>query len=124
MTDLKTQLRPEISSINKTENFSIEEEFQNEVLRPIIKLQNDLIFICFEYFLKLNKVKFSELNTSEKAGLIQKLFKVDMRLKSELRSLIIGLFTFQEYKDYLNHASKMNKRINSIIQKRVESFYL
>lgn len=124
MSDLKKQLRPEISNIKETENSSIEESFQNEVLRPIIKLQHELIMTCFAHFLILNKVQFNALNTFQQTELIQKLFKADMRLKTELRGLIIGLFTLEEYKAYLSQSSQLNKRIYAMIQKRVESVYL
>ena len=124
MSDSKKQLRPKISSIKKTIYSSQEEEFQNEVLRPIIKLQHELIMSCFEHFLKLNRVQIGDLNTIQKTQVIQKLFRVDLRLKTELRGLIIGLFTLYEYNQYLNDSSKLNKRIYTMIQKRVESVYL
>jgi hypothetical protein len=124
MSEPKKQLRPLISSIKKTEYASLEEKFQNEVLRPILKLQHEFIISCFEHFLILNKVRFNELSSIQKADVIQKLFKTDLRLKMELRSLIIGLFTYEEYKAYLIHSSRLNKRIYSMIQKRVESVYL
>ena len=56
MENPKKQLRPEILSIIKTENFSALEKFQNEILRPIIKLQHDLILTRFEHYLKQNKI--------------------------------------------------------------------
>jgi hypothetical protein len=124
MSEPKKQLRPLITSIKKTEYASLEEKFQNEVLRPILKLQHEFIISCFEHFLILNKVRFNELSSIQKADVIQKLFKTDLRLKMELRSLIIGLFTYEEYKAYLIHSSRLNKRIYSMIQKRVESVYL
>ena len=124
MSEPKKQLRPLITSIKKTEYASLEEKFQNEVLRPILKLQHEFIISCFEHFLILNKVHFNELSSIQKADVIQKLFKTDLRLKMELRSLIIGLFTYEEYKAYLIHSSRLNKRIYSMIQKRVESVYL
>jgi hypothetical protein len=124
MSEPKKQLRPLITSIKKTEYASLEEKFQNEVLRPILKLQHEFIISCFEHFLILNKVQFNELSSIQKADVIQKLFKTDLRLKMELRSLIIGLFTYEEYKAYLIHSSRLNKRIYSMIIKRVESVYL
>ena len=124
MIDLKKQMRPEISSIIKTENFSAEEKFQNEVLRPIIKLQHDLILSYFEHYLKQNKVKMNELNNTQKTHLAHKLFKTNTRLKTELRGLIIGLFTLEEYKEYLNLSSQLNKRMNNMIQQRIASCYV
>ena len=44
---------------------------------------------------------------------IQKLFKTNNRLKVELRGLIIGLFTIDEFKEYSSQSSNHNKRINN-----------
>jgi hypothetical protein len=124
MTDLKKQIRPEIPSITKPENFNAEERFQNEVLRPIIKLQHDLILCYFKHHLEQNKVKINELSTIQKKDFTRKLFKGDTRLKTELRGFIIGLFTVEEYKEYLSLPSQLNKRINNMIQQRIDSCYV
>lgn len=66
MIDPKKQIRPTISSIQPKENISIEEKFQNEVLRPIIKMQHELIIASFEHHLILNKIRISEQSDSQK----------------------------------------------------------
>lgn len=124
MIDLKKQIRPEIPSITASENYSPEEKFQNEVLRPIIKLQHELILACFAHHLSQNKVKMEELNETEKSNLTRKLFKTDSRLRNELRGLITGLFTLEEYKEYLSMSSALNKRISTIMHQRIDSVYL
>ena len=124
MTDLKKQIRPKISSILEMENSSAEEKFQNEVLRPIIKLQHDLILSCFEYYLMQNKLGMNELNSIKKKELTQRVFKSDTRLKIEMRGLILGLFTIDEYKEYLGLSAQLNKRINNMIQQRIDSCYV
>lgn len=121
MENLKKQLRPEILSIIKTENFSPLEKFQNETLRPIIKLQHELILTCFEHYLKQNKIKIIELNKTQKTDLMNKLFKSDTRLKNDFRGLIIGLFTLEEYKEYLTISSQLNKRINNMIRQKIDN---
>lgn len=123
MTDLKKKMRPEIPSIKNKENYNAEEKFQNNVLRPIIKLQHDLILHCFETYIKHNKIKIAELNVLKKRELTQKIFKTNTRLKIELRGLIIGLFTLDEYKEYLNYPAQLNRRINNMIQQRIDSCY-
>tara|TARA_B110000438_G_C15527434_1_gene526959 strand:+ start:309 stop:677 length:369 start_codon:yes stop_codon:yes gene_type:complete len=120
MENPKKQLRPEILSIIKTENFSPLEKFQNEILRPIIKLQHELILTCFEHYLKQNKIKIIELNKTQKTDLMNKLFKSDTRLKNDFRGLIIGLFTLEEYKEYLTLSSQLNKRINNMIRQKID----
>lgn len=124
MTDLKKQIRPEIPSIIESEHYSAEEKFQNQVLRPIIKLQHDLILTCFEHHLTQKKVKMNELDNTEKAYLTRKLFKTDTRLRNELRGLITGLFTLEEYQEYLGLSSQFNKRISTMIHQRIDSCYI
>jgi hypothetical protein len=123
MSDLKKQLRPSIPSIVQKSDISLEEKFQNEVLRPIIKLQNDLVLICFEHYLKSKKVELKKFTDDQITAIIHKLFRSDTQLKSNLRSLIIGLFTLEEYREYLTISAQLNRRINSMIQERVGSFY-
>ena len=113
-----------IFSINDTGTTSIEEKFQNTVLRPIIKLQHELILCYFEQFLKRKKSKLKELSDLQKTEVIQNMFSRDIQLKTDLRGLIIGLFTLEEYQQYLNLSSQLNKRINAIIQQRVKSCYI
>ena len=121
MENPKKQLRPEILSIIKTENFSPLEKFQNETLRPIIKLQHELILTRFEHYLKQNKINIFELNKTQKTDLMNKLFKSDTRLKNDFRGLIIGLFTLEEYKEYLTISSQLNKRINNMIRQKIDN---
>jgi hypothetical protein len=124
MIENKKQIRPDISSIQFKENISQEEKFQNEVLRPIIKMQHELIVSCFEHFLNQNKIEFDALRDTQIKDFIQKTFTSNNGLKKDLNGLIIGLFTLEEYLEYLNHISQINKRINSIIQTRIGSVYL
>ncbi len=124
MSDLKIQLRPEIPSIELTLNFSEEERFQNEVLRPIIKLQNDLILSCFVHYLQQTKGSMESLKPVQINPYITNLFKTSTRLKTELRGLIIGLFTLEEYHKYIEISSQLNRRMNNMIQQRILSFFV
>jgi len=124
MSNLKIQIRPVISGIKDEENTSTEEKFQNNVLRPIIKLQHELIISYFENYIKLKKINIKNLDKIQKKEFFQKKIKNDTQFKTDLRSLIIGLFTLDEYNEYLISSSSINKRINSIIQQRLTSFYL
>ena len=119
----KTDLRPIIPSIKKNEIDSKEEKFQNECLRPIIKLQHDLILACFEHYLSKHKFKVVEMNAKQKEAFFKKTYQNNTRLKTEMRNLIPGLFTFNEYAYYLKNSSEINKRINAMILQRIKSVY-
>ena len=117
----KQSIRPIIKSISATENQSQEERFQNEVLRPIIKLQHDLLLLFFQHHTLKKKVSFADLNAVKKKALIAEVFKNDSQFKIELRGLIIGHFTTEEFLLYQEIRMDSNKRIVSMIEERILS---
>ena len=119
MTTSKKQIRPSINSIIITDNISDMERFQNEVFRPIIKLQHELIICSFQHYLKKHKISLEELDFLKKTKLIHKILKSDTQLKKELRGLIIGLVTIDEYEEYIEMYSELNKRINNMILQKL-----
>lgn len=122
MLNDKQSIRPHIKSISQTENQSLEENFQNKVLRPILKLQHDLLLLFFEsHTLTKRKVSFADLSTLEKQALIDDIFKKDSQFKIELRGLIMGHFTTEEYKTYQKMTAEVNKRIMSMAKERLLS---
>ena len=121
MTNDKVSIRPVIKNINLIENRSKEEQFQNEVLRPIIKLQHDLLVLFFEHHTLKKKVSFAELSDLKKEALIAEIFKNDIQFKIELRGLIIGHFTIEEYRIYQEISADSNKRIMTMIKERLLS---
>ena len=121
MTNDKVSIRPIIKKINSIENKSQEERFQNEVLRPIIKMQHDLLLLFFQQHTLKKKVFFAELSDLKKKTLIAEIFKNDSQFKIELRGLIIGHFTTEEFLAYLEIRADSNKRIVSMIEERILS---
>jgi hypothetical protein len=100
---------------------SSEEYFQNTVLRPIIKFQNDLLISVFLQFCKKYKNIFFDLSTEKKILYIESVITKDSKLKASFRNLIIGLFSIDEYYEYLKNASALNKRMTGIIKERLIS---
>lgn len=120
MSDNKVSIRPKIIGLS-VENTTTEETFQQLTLRPIIKLQHDLVVAFFDNHLLENKINFKTLNAIEKSALIDRIFKTNTRFKTELRGLIIGLFTVEEYQLYQTMAKDINKRITTIVKERLLS---
>ena len=124
MSDLKKSIRPEIKTIVSTKGMSPEEKFQNEILRPIIKLQHDLLLAFFNDHLVRKKLDIKKLGPSEKSELVATIFANDNRFKTELRGLIIGHFTKEEYAVYREMPVEINKRIMGIVKERLLSVLL
>ena len=117
----KQSIRPIIKNISVTGNQRPEERFQNKVLRPILKLQHDLLVLFFESNTLKKKVVFAELSALKKKALIDEIFKKDSQFKIELRGLIIGHFATDEYLEYQKMTSEINKRIMSMANERLIS---
>ena len=124
MTNDKTIIRPVIKNIGTVKNKSREEKFQNITLRPIIKLQHELLIAFFENYILRKKIKFSILNTLKKQELMSNIFKNDTMFKTELRGLIIGHFTVDEFTVYQTMTADANKRILTMIRERLLSVTL
>ena len=117
----KQSIRPIIKNISVTMNQSQEESFQNKVLRPILKLQHDLLVLFFESHTHKKKMVFADLSSLKKIALIDDIFKKDSQFKIELRGLIIGHFTREEYLLYQKMTAEVNKRIMSMAKERLIS---
>jgi hypothetical protein len=100
---------------------SVEEEFQNKTLRPILKLQNELILQLFIIYLSQNKIHFYDLSLDMKMNTIEKAIAKDSQLQNTYKGLIIALFTIEEYHLYSTISSGLNKRIRSMLIERIQS---
>ena len=54
-----------------TEQSSIEERFQNQTIRPILKLQNDLFVDVFKNYISKHKNDFYSYSTEKKLQFIE-----------------------------------------------------
>lgn len=98
-----------------------DELFQNEVLRPILKLQNDLLLAVFLNYLAKNKMAFKNQTPEKKEATIENALQKDIKLQNIFKGMIIGLFTTDEYALYLKNSSGLNKRMMSMLMERLKS---
>jgi hypothetical protein len=112
-----------IDSISEAVNseMSSDEYFQNTVLRPIIKFQNDLLIAAFINFCNTYKNVFFELSVENKISYIENAVIKDSAFRNTLKDMIVGLFTVDEYTVYSSNASALNKRIIGIVKERLIS---
>ena len=109
-----------ISNVINSE-MSSDEYFQNTVLRPIIKFQNDLLIAAFINFCNTYKNVFFELSVENKISYIENALIKDRAFRNTLKDMIVGLFTVDEYTIYSSNASALNKRIIGIVKERLIS---
>lgn len=100
---------------------SSEEIFQNATLRPILKMQNDLFIQVFiNYAIKQKNVFFS-LTPEKKMLYIENVIQRDIKLRNSLKGMVIALFTLEEYAEYIQISSNLNKRMMNMLVERLKS---
>lgn len=114
------ELRPEIPSAKILPNMSPDEYFQNKTLRPIIKLQNDLLIEVFKNYIKKNKNRFYEIGVEKRLLFIANAIQKDIKFRNSLKGIILGQFTVDEYLDYIKNSSALNKRMMNLVIKRIQ----
>lgn len=116
----KLELRSAIETLT-FENTTAIEKFQNETLRPVLKLQNEVYLLVFEnYVINLN-IHFQTLSTENKWKLIEQSIQKDVALKNILIGVTIGMLTKEELVNYLLESKTYNKRIITMLVERFKS---
>lgn len=98
-----------------------EELFQNEVLRPILKLQNDLFIASFINYISKYKRDFYTRTVENKLSIIENAIQKDIKFRNALKGMIIALFTTDEYALYIKNSSSLNKRMMNLLIERLKS---
>ncbi|RED49481.1 glyoxalase [Seonamhaeicola aphaedonensis] len=119
-TNLK-DIRPEIYSTTINNNMSDDERFQNQVLRPVIKLQNDLLIAVFKNYIVKHKSVFYDLTIDKRIDYIENAIHKDMKFRNSMKGMVIGLFTVEEYTLYIQNSSALNKRMMNLVKERLLS---
>jgi hypothetical protein len=115
------RLRPQIPSANVNSSMSADELFQNKTLRPVVKLQNDLLVEVFKNYARKHKNAFYEFSVEKKLDYIENAIQKDIKFRNSLKGIIIGQFTIEEYNLYILNSSDLNKRMMNIVTERIKS---
>ncbi|SDI70913.1 hypothetical protein SAMN05421846_11239 [Chryseobacterium taeanense] len=103
------------------ENSSETETFQNQVLRPVLKLQNEIYIMLFRDYAVSKISDFSSLNAEKKINFIDQNLQKDHALRNIFIGMTVGMLTSDEMKIYLSDAKAYNKRIISMLSERIKS---
>lgn len=114
-------MRPEIPSVKITSNMCADERFQNQTLRPVAKLQNDLLLAVFRNYVGKHKNVFYDLTIEKRLDYIENAIHKDMKFRNSLKGIIIGQFTLEEFDSYAENSSALNKRMMNIVKERLKS---
>ena len=113
------KIRP-VLNLKKSSQITHEESFQNDTLRPIIKLQSPVLIETYRNYIIKHKNVFYELSNEKKLDYIENSINKNQKFRNLLKGMIIGLFTIEEYHIYKKNSSSLNKRMMNIVLKRLQ----
>ena len=120
---MNSKVRPNLINLINSNTSDIE-RFQNEVLRPIIKMQNNLLVAFFKNYIKNNKIKFNTLKAEVQENKINAILTKDINFKNILIGSIIGHLEENEIEIYFKNKTEINKRIIQIIKQRLHDNFI
>ncbi|WP_276392046.1 glyoxalase [Eudoraea chungangensis] len=114
------RIRPNLANAKILPNMSSDERFQNETLRPILKLQNVLLIEVFKNYITKHKKAFYELSVEGRLNYIENSIQKDIKFRNSLKGIIIGQFSVEEYIEYIKNSSSLNKRMMNMVIERLK----
>ena len=115
----KLSIRPSIESIDLSASVNPQEVFQNQVLRPILKLQHEIIIFFVAHALLRRGNKYKQIEEAEQEKYIANLLSKDIALLNQLKGIVLGMMTIDEISSYKKDERDLNKRIISMLKKRI-----
>lgn len=120
----KKELRPTIVNAVVNNQMSTIEQFQNQVLRPVIKLQHNIIIALFNSYLKHSSFDINSLDQEKKKEFLKNIISRNQHMRNQYVGLISGMFTDDEFELYLTNPSEYGRRIIQMIAQRLQDTYI
>lgn len=111
------KLRPALGLASEGYHSKLE-QFQNNVLRPILKVQHDLTLMLLSNNANFEKQIKTVSDKESYQKTIAHFIRSDTQFRNSLIGMIVGLFTRQESQFYFDNITDVNKRIISMQVKR------
>ena len=93
----KPDERPTIKTLSKEREPLDIEFFQNETLRPILKMKNDVILEFFNSYIHQKKINWIQKSIEKKEEFVYQNISKDNIFKNAIIHLIVGNFLLEEY---------------------------
>ena len=116
----KLDLRPTLNIAIIKDSTDVE-NFQNQTLRPILKLQKDLYATLFRSYAMRQKADYESLSGAKKRTFIEQSLQKDLVLKNTFIGVAIGLFTLEELAVYATKTKDYNRRLVMMVIERLKN---
>ena len=107
--------------VNTAEGALPLEAFQNDTLRPIIKMQHELILEAWHRYVLEQKGKFYKLNKPDQDQYIIHAYQTNRAFRAFNLGIVCGVLTKVEWESFRKNEKELSKRIYTLIAQRVGS---
>lgn len=97
------------------------EQFQNQVLRPILKFHHERIVAIFQHHILKRKINLSGMAVDEREAYVEKAFQKDITLRNQLVGVVLGLLTQEEWGTFMESERELSRRMHSLLVQRIQS---
>ena len=97
------------------------EQFQNQTIRPILKLLDGSIQMLWQHHWPKRKKPFDRFTDQEKIACIERAVREDTRLRLTLVGMVLGHFTADEWLLFTADEAEITRRIVSMLTQRLQS---
>ncbi len=97
------------------------EAFQNDTLRPVIKMQNEVILEAWHRYVLEQKGRFYKLNRPEQEQYIIHAYQTNRAFRAFNLGIVCGVLTKVEWERFRENEKELSKRIYALIAQRVGS---
>ncbi len=111
-------IRPELNLISASGDIEL---FQNSVLRPILKFQNEFLLATARQYIKKYHKSFNALKKVNQESILVQASKQDPEFRSFVVWPVVGMMTTTELDFYHQHRGELNKRISTMALQRILS---
>lgn len=116
----RQDIRPQIDSIQSTEQSPVE-HFMHHSLRPILKMQHELLRELFLERCHRYKNQFFKIPDKKQLAHIQQALRGNGPFPNNCRGIVLGQLTLEELQFFLKHKAELDKRLRQMTATRLES---
>jgi len=95
------------------------EAFQNDTLRPVIKMQHEVIMQAWHRYVLEQKGRFYKLNRPEQEAYLRHAYHTNRAFRAFNLELVCGVLTKVEWETFRLHEKELCKRIFTLVAQRV-----
>ena len=107
--------RPQLGNLIQSGSKDVE-QFQNEILRPILKMQHPIFISFFIEYLKKRKIIFSSITLDKQKKHIENILSKDIAYKNLQIGIVLGQLSTEEFSLYKVNQSQYVQLIVNHIQ--------